>query len=61
MLVGLEGLGMDGEQWSGALAELALGGLMFVVVCFGTAHLLRVDEVGQLFDPVLRRLRRRRS
>ena len=49
------------SSWSGAFTELALGGVVFVVVCFGTAHLLRVDEVGQLFDPVLRRLRRRPS
>ena len=61
MLVGLEGFGIDGERWSGALAEMVLGGMVFLVLCFGTAHLLRVEEVGQLFDPVVRRLRRRPS
>lgn len=61
MLVGLEGFGIDGERWSGALVEMVLGGVLFLVLCFGTAHLLRVEEVGQLFEPVLRRLRRRPS
>ena len=61
MLVGLTGLGVDPQTWSGALTQLALGGVVFVVICLGTAHLLRVEEVGQLFDPVLRRVRRRRS
>ena len=61
MVAGLEGLGVEGERWSGALLELASGGLLFLVLCFGAAHLMRVEEVQQLFDPLLRRLRRRPS
>jgi putative peptidoglycan lipid II flippase len=61
LVVGLEALGVDGERWSGAFTELALGGVVFLVLCFGAAHLMRVDEVGQLFDPLVRRLRRRPS
>lgn len=61
MVRGLEGFGVDGERWSGALTQLVLGGVMFLVLCFGAAHLMRVDEVHHLFDPLLRRLRRRPS
>ena len=61
MLVGLTGLGVDPQTWSGALTQLALGGVVFLVICFGSAHVMRVEEVGQLFDPVLRRVRSRRS
>ncbi|MGO4340490.1 murein biosynthesis integral membrane protein MurJ [Pedococcus sp. 2YAF34] len=52
-------LGVEAERWSGAAVELALGGAVFVAVALGVAHALRVEEVGQLLDPVTRRLRRR--
>ena len=32
-----------------------------VLLALGLAHAMRVEEVGQLLDPVLRRLRRRPS
>jgi putative peptidoglycan lipid II flippase len=44
-----------------SLVELLLGGTVYLVVAFGVAHLMRVEEVGQLVDPVLRRMRRRTS
>jgi len=50
---------VDAERWSGAAVELVLGGGVFVAVALGAAHTLRVEEVGQLLDPVTRRLRRR--
>jgi putative peptidoglycan lipid II flippase len=52
-------LGVDAERWSGAFVQLAVGGAVFVAVALGVAHALRVEEVGQLLDPVTRRLRRR--
>ena len=52
-------LGVNAERWSGAFVQLALGGAVFVAVALGVAHALRVEEVGQLLDPVTRRLRRR--
>jgi putative peptidoglycan lipid II flippase len=52
-------LGVDAERWSGAAVELALGGAVFVATALAVAHALRVDEVGQLLDPLTRRLRRR--
>lgn len=58
MVFGLEGFGVEGDRWWGAFTQLVLGAVVFLVLCFGAAHLLRVEEVGQLFDPVLRRLRR---
>jgi putative peptidoglycan lipid II flippase len=39
--------------------QLAVGGSVFLAVVLGLAHLMRVQEVDQLLDPVLRRLRRR--
>jgi len=39
--------------------QLAVGGGVFLVVVLGLAHLMRVQEVDQLLDPLLRRLRRR--
>ncbi|MFC8502948.1 murein biosynthesis integral membrane protein MurJ [Pedococcus sp. NPDC057267] len=44
-----------------ALLEVVVGGGVFLVLALVLSHLLRVEEVGQLFDPVLRRLRRRSS
>lgn len=49
------------EGRAGAAAELVVGGGVFALVALGLAHLMRVDEVGQLLDPVLRRVRRSRS
>jgi putative peptidoglycan lipid II flippase len=59
MLYGLQGFGIDDTRWSGALVALLLGGVVYLAICFAAAHLLRVEEVGQLLEPVLRRLRRR--
>jgi putative peptidoglycan lipid II flippase len=42
-----------------ALLQLVLGGTAFLAVVLGLAHLMKVEEVGQLLDPVARRLRRR--
>lgn len=51
--------GDDGELTRvGALVELVVGGAVFLLVALGSAHLLRVREVAQLLDPVLRRVRR---
>ena len=44
-----------------ALVEVVVGGGVFLAVALGLAHVMRVEEVGQLLDPVLRRLRRRPS
>ena len=54
-LVGSWGLGRFVE----APLQLVLGGAVFVVVVLTLARLMRVEEVGQLLDPVLRRLRGR--
>jgi putative peptidoglycan lipid II flippase len=53
--VGRLGLGRFVE----APLQLAVGGTVFLGVVLGLAHLMRVQEVDQLLDPVLRRLRRR--
>ena len=39
-----------------ALAELAVGGLVFAVVYVGLALLMRVPEIGEMLAPVVRRL-----
>jgi putative peptidoglycan lipid II flippase len=39
--------------------ELAVGGGVYLAVVLWLAHLMHVDEVGQLLDPVLRRVRKR--
>ncbi|WP_406832748.1 murein biosynthesis integral membrane protein MurJ [Pedococcus sp. KACC 23699] len=52
-------IGVDAQSWFGAALELALGGAVYLAFVFGIAHAMRVEEVGQLFDPVVRRLRRR--
>jgi putative peptidoglycan lipid II flippase len=44
-----------------ALLEVVVGGGVFLTLALVLSHLLRVEEVGQLLDPVLRRLRRRPS
>jgi putative peptidoglycan lipid II flippase len=46
---------------TGSALELVLGGGVFLGVALGMAHLMHVDEVRQLLDPVVRRLRRRPS
>jgi putative peptidoglycan lipid II flippase len=51
---------LPAQRWA-ALVELVVGGGLFLLLALGLAHLLRVEEVGQLLDPVLRRLRRRPS
>jgi putative peptidoglycan lipid II flippase len=42
----------------GSAAELAVGGGVYLAVVLAIAHAMRVEEVGQLLDPVLRRVRR---
>jgi putative peptidoglycan lipid II flippase len=49
---------LSGGRLSSAV-ELVVGGGVFLVVVFGLAYLMKVDEVGQLLAPVLRRVRRR--
>jgi putative peptidoglycan lipid II flippase len=44
----------SGRLW--AFAELAVGGIVFAVVYFGLALLMRVPEVGEMLAPVVRRL-----
>ena len=61
LLVGLERLGVDGRTWTGAVVELLVAGGGFVVTALALAHRMRVDEVRQLLDPVLRRARRGRG
>jgi putative peptidoglycan lipid II flippase len=46
--------GQSGRGW--AFAELAVGGLVFAVVYFGLALLMRVPEVGEMLAPVVQRL-----
>jgi putative peptidoglycan lipid II flippase len=46
--------GQSGRIW--ALAELTVGGLVFSVVYFGLALLMRVPEVGEMLAPIVRRL-----
>jgi putative peptidoglycan lipid II flippase len=57
----LRHLGVQEGTRTGALVELVAGGGFFLVVVLAVAHALRVEEVAQLLDPVLRRLRRRAS
>jgi putative peptidoglycan lipid II flippase len=51
------------EPWlpggrAGAVVELLVGGALFLALALGLARLMRVGEVTQLLDPVLRRVRR---
>ena len=57
----LEAAGVDRTSWTGAFTEVFVGGGVFGLVALGLAHAMRVEEVGQLLDPVVRRLRRRPS
>ena len=62
----LSGLGdvLDGsasEPHDRGIAMLTALALPFVLLALGLAHAMRVDEVGLLLDPLLRRLRRRPS
>jgi putative peptidoglycan lipid II flippase len=41
--------------------ELVVGGGVFLAIVLVVAHLMKVEEVGQLLDPVVRRARRRRG
>ena len=41
--------------------ELVVGGGVFLAIVLGVAHLMKVEEVAQLLDPVVRRARRRRG
>ena len=60
-LWGLEAAGIERTSWAGAFTEVVAGGGVFVLLALGLAHAMRVDEVGLLLDPLLRRLRRRPS
>ncbi len=53
--IGRLGLGRFVE----AVLQLAVGGGVFLAVALGLAHVMQVQEVDQLLDPVLRRLRKR--
>jgi putative peptidoglycan lipid II flippase len=61
VLAALEGAGVDASTWSGAAIELLAAGGSFLVVVLWLAHLLRVEEVTLLLDPLLRRVRARRG
>jgi putative peptidoglycan lipid II flippase len=61
VLMVLGAVGVDPATWSGALTQLVAGGGLFVLVALVAAHVMRVEEVSQLLDPVLRRVRRRPS
>ncbi|MGZ6764100.1 MAG: lipid II flippase MurJ, partial [Nocardioides sp.] len=58
---GMGALGVDAASWTGALEQLVVGGGVFVLAALTFAHLMRVEEVAQLLDPVVRRVRRRPS
>ncbi len=53
---GLDAVLMGGRV--GALVQLVVAGGLFVAIALGVAHRLRVPEVAQLLDPLLRRVRR---
>jgi len=57
----MEAVGVDATSWTGAFVEVVVGGGGFIVIALGLAHAMRVQEVGLLLDPLLRRLRRRPS
>ncbi|KRF23270.1 murein biosynthesis integral membrane protein MurJ [Phycicoccus sp. Soil803] len=57
----VEALGVDRASWSGAFVEVVAGGGVFVLIALTLAHVMRVQEVALLLDPLLRRLRRRPS
>ena len=61
VLMLLGSAGFAATSWSGALTQLVVGGGVFVVAALVLAHVMRVEEVGQLLDPVVRRVRRRPS
>ncbi|WP_346767850.1 murein biosynthesis integral membrane protein MurJ [Knoellia koreensis] len=48
-----------GDGVLGSAIELVAGGGLFLAVVLGVAHLMRVEEVAALLDPVTRRIRRR--
>jgi putative peptidoglycan lipid II flippase len=49
---------LSGGRLSSAI-ELVVGGGLFLVMVLVLAHLMKVEEVGQLLAPVTRRVRRR--
>ncbi|AXE39816.1 putative peptidoglycan biosynthesis protein MviN [Acidipropionibacterium virtanenii] len=49
-------MGLLGEGRLMSLLTLAVGGCLFVGVFLAAAKLLKIDEVGSLLDPILRRL-----
>jgi putative peptidoglycan lipid II flippase len=53
--------GVGAASLSGALVQLVVGGGVFVLTSLVLAHAMRVEEVSQLLDPLLRRVRRRPS
>ena len=57
LVLGIGALGLG--RFVEAPLQLLAGGGLFLIVVLGLAHLMRVEEVGQLLDPVLRRVRRR--
>jgi putative peptidoglycan lipid II flippase len=61
VLTGLAAAGIDGQTWVGAAVELVLAGGAFAAVVLVLAHVMHVDEVRQLLDPLLRKARRTRA
>jgi hypothetical protein len=49
---------LRGGRLSSAVEVVVVGGV-FLAIVLALAHLMKVEEVGQLLDPALRRLRKR--
>lgn len=48
-------------SWAAAVVQLVVGGVVLVAAYLALAHVTHVREVGQVLDPLLRRVRPRRS
>lgn len=48
-------------SWGAAVVQLVVGGVVLVTAYLALAHVTHVREVGQVLDPLLRRVRPRRS
>ena len=48
-------------SWAATVVQLVVGGVVLVAAYLALAHVIHVREVGQVLDPLLRRVRPRRS
>ena len=48
-------------SWAATVVQLVVGGVVLVAAYLALAHVMHVREVGQVLDPLLRRVRPRRS